>query len=991
MPGGFAGLWSPQGAGAPANTTAALGNAMANQPAGSSAGVIGPAVDQAAQGPAGALFNSAGGMYMDMDTYLAYAYQQYTNHYYGIARQTAPPEIAMQQARECVEKLKASGFFDLVKTRYQATLAAAATGVSPQGTPAPAPMPDSTAAPSAAAPLPPSSQAPQGSHQQRGSQGRVAFSLKLKTRGGPEGHAAAPPASAASVPSTASSGSASTTTSGGPGLNAAAVSPVPGVPGPAPPGACPPTVGGVADASGPGAGAPWPGAAIPTSSLPSYGAYYQQMVQAQQQAYLHMYQQGQMQPAMPSVQLPSQPSPYASGNPSMSNMYNAPPMYPGGPVTSSPPPPPPPLPAGTVSSFSGGGGGPGPGGHARIESAVEAAAKAAAAAVEAKHRSGQGQPAGAGAFDIASARDQALKRAAEITKDIEERRKQQLLSTQAFSLWLQKVHSTHLMGDKGLEWRRTVNLFSQKMTNDYRLGLLGGRDWATHPVPSEDEIQSEVVKLNFQMSSHERSGKPSLGSDRGTSMTADPYASGTGGGSGRHTRRDSEGVRDSRSRSRSPVYGASSFRHGRNERNAYRHRQSQLSPSNGRRDRDDRPDDARSLSEVDGRGRKGDEDYISLTDKWDRGLGKSRSKARQVQLLRRDGRGERGSAGDERKEAPVMLIKCTPQEEQKRLQRMNRFGPGPSSGSSAPPGKENPLWKVSWTADGSASPSAGSGGGGGLSWQQKLAIAKSTEKIIGTSTALEKNYLRLTNAPDPATVRPPEVLRRSFELILQKHREGASWRYVEEQFRSMRQDLTVQGVKDEFSRKVYETNGRLALSYHDLGQFNQCQTQLRDLYKRLQVAEDDPERLEYLCYRLVYMALQGMRLDVLRVMSEMTAAERSNSNVVYAMKVRRALADGNFRRYFYLASIGPHQTRHLCEIFEPRVRMLALVTLAKASLVLQPKQLQEELNFSDLEETLDFLRREGAVFNADGKLDSKRSLVNFEKSSLLSKKVKAMG
>ncbi|KFG65266.1 SAC3/GANP family protein, partial [Toxoplasma gondii RUB] len=124
---------------------------------------------------------------------------------------------------------------------------------------------------------------------------------------------------------------------------------------------------------------------------------------------------------------------------------------------------------------------------------------------------------------------------------------------------------------------------------------------------------------------------------------------------------------------------------------------------------------------------------------------------------------------------------------------------------------------------------------------------------------------------------------------------------------------------------------------------------------------------------------------------EMTAAERGNSSVVYAMKVRRALADGNFRRYFYLASIGPHQTKHLCEIFEPRVRMLALVTLAKASLVLQPKQLQAELNFCDLQETMDFLTREGAVFNPDGKVDSKRSLLNFEKSSLLSKKVKAMG
>lgn len=63
--------------------------------------------------------------------------------------------------------------------------------------------------------------------------------------------------------------------------------------------------------------------------------------------------------------------------------------------------------------------------------------------------------------------------------------------------------------------------------------------------------------------------------------------------------------------------------------------------------------------------------------------------------------------------------------------------------------------------------------------------------------------------------------------------------------------------------------------------------------------------------------------------AEMTVKERTDSSVVYAMKVRRALADGNFRRYFYLASIGPHSTKHLCEIFEPRMRMLALVCMAK--------------------------------------------------------------
>lgn len=58
-------------------------------------------------------------------------------------------------------------------------------------------------------------------------------------------------------------------------------------------------------------------------------------------------------------------------------------------------------------------------------------------------------------------------------------------------------------------------------------------------------------------------------------------------------------------------------------------------------------------------------------------------------------------------------------------------------------------------------------------------------------------------------------------------------------------------------------------------------------------------------------------------------SERSDPAVVYAMKVRKALADGNFRRYFSLATMGPHCTKHLCEIFEPRMRMLALVCMTK--------------------------------------------------------------
>ena len=42
--------------------------------------------------------------------------------------------------------------------------------------------------------------------------------------------------------------------------------------------------------------------------------------------------------------------------------------------------------------------------------------------------------------------------------------------------------------------------------------------------------------------------------------------------------------------------------------------------------------------------------------------------------------------------------------------------------------------------------------------------------VVGTSQTFLKKYLRLTSAPDPSTVRPEPVLRKTIELIRDKIR-----------------------------------------------------------------------------------------------------------------------------------------------------------------------------------------------------------------------------
>jgi hypothetical protein len=198
--------------------------------------------------------------------------------------------------------------------------------------------------------------------------------------------------------------------------------------------------------------------------------------------------------------------------------------------------------------------------------------------------------------------------------------------------------------------------------------------------------------------------------------------------------------------------------------------------------------------------------------------------------------------------------------------------------------------------------------------------------VVGTCQKLEKPYLRLTAAPKPSQVRPPDVLRQTLELLKKKWKKDQNYAYICDQFKSMRQDLTVQRVRDDFTVEVYEIHARIALEKGDLGEYNQCQTQLKALYKLGLKGKPN----EFKAYRILYFIHTANRTELNNALADLTAAEKKDKAIKHALDVRSALALGNYHRFFQLYNDTPNMGAYLMDMFVGRERLAALCNICRA-------------------------------------------------------------
>eukprot|EP00042_Codosiga_hollandica_P047068 m.505222 g.505222 ORF g.505222 m.505222 type:complete len:207 (+) comp57363_c0_seq4:301-921(+) len=184
--------------------------------------------------------------------------------------------------------------------------------------------------------------------------------------------------------------------------------------------------------------------------------------------------------------------------------------------------------------------------------------------------------------------------------------------------------------------------------------------------------------------------------------------------------------------------------------------------------------------------------------------------------------------------------------------------------------------------------------------------------IKGSCLTIEKEFLRLTAAPNAALVRPLAVLQQALVHVQKKWQQEPNYKWAWSQLKSIRQDLTIQGIRNEFTVKVYETHARICLQQGDQGEFNQCQNQLLALYdEEIQGCE-----VEFTAYHILYNIYANNPSASTTFLADLSDHIRADPIVKHALAVRSAQVVGDYHRFFKLYKVGNASHRAPLMIFQ---------------------------------------------------------------------------
>ncbi|KAF5373248.1 hypothetical protein D9615_007438 [Tricholomella constricta] len=232
------------------------------------------------------------------------------------------------------------------------------------------------------------------------------------------------------------------------------------------------------------------------------------------------------------------------------------------------------------------------------------------------------------------------------------------------------------------------------------------------------------------------------------------------------------------------------------------------------------------------------------------------------------------------------------------------------------------------------------------------------DTIVGTSQQVFKDYLRLTTEPKPEQIRPYAILQQTLLELKKRWREKCNYNWICSQFKSLRQDLTVQRIKNDFTVQVYEIHARMALESGDMVEYNQCQATLKTLYELGIQGKVE----EFTAYRIL-MLLHGRNRSELNIfVGQLTPRQKADPAVRHALAVQRALSMGNYHLLFDLYLTAPNMGAYIMDHFIDRERIKALMVITKAYRTIPLAFIHNVLAFDTLDAARVFLVDHSAAF-----------------------------
>ncbi|GJE91130.1 hypothetical protein PsYK624_072790 [Phanerochaete sordida] len=244
--------------------------------------------------------------------------------------------------------------------------------------------------------------------------------------------------------------------------------------------------------------------------------------------------------------------------------------------------------------------------------------------------------------------------------------------------------------------------------------------------------------------------------------------------------------------------------------------------------------------------------------------------------------------------------------------------------------------------------------------------------IVGTNQEIFKDYLRLTSEPRPEQIRPYDVLQKTLTELKKRWREKAQYNWICSQFKSLRQDLTVQRIKNEFTVMVYEIHARMALEVGDMVEYNQCQAMLKNLYDLGIQGKAE----EFTAYRILMLIHGRNRSDLNLYVGQLTPQMKASPYVRHALAVQRAMSTGNYHALFDLYLNAPNMGAYIMDHFIDRERARALIIMSKAYMTLRLSFISTELAFDNATQAKEFLdqHRAGTLFKNPNSADEEKIL-----------------